>query len=91
MSVSAFRYGGPSGGTTAAKLAVLQSAGLALGCFAFAAIFEGSHPGEAAVAATAVAGAVSPSGADSIAGEIGSGISHLRVYATGLFSRLTGR
>ena len=73
---------------SAASLAALQSAGLAAACFLFAALFEGSHPGEAAVAATAVGGAVSPSGTNSLAAEIGSGISHLRVYATGLIGRL---
>lgn len=63
-----------------------QSVGLALGCFLFAAILEGSHPGEAAVAATAVAGSTGPGGSSSLAGELNSAFAPVRVVA-GSFAR----
>ena len=49
-----------------------SSVGLVAGCFMFAILTEGTHPGEAAVAATAVAGTVGPGGSTSLAGELSS-------------------
>ena len=66
-----------------------QSVGLALGCFLFAAILDGSRPGEAAVAATAVAGSVGPGGSSSLAGELGSALTPVR-FLVGSIARRIG-
>ncbi|MSW87644.1 MAG: hypothetical protein F2799_02325 [Actinobacteria bacterium] len=45
----------------------------------FAILTEGTHPGEAAVAATAVAGTVGPGGSTSLAGELSSMAAAMKV------------
>ncbi|MEI7560548.1 MAG: hypothetical protein WCJ63_08145 [Actinomycetes bacterium] len=70
-----------------------QSVGLAVVCFMFAALVEGTHPGEAAVAATAIVGTAGPGGSTSLAGELNSTTAALRALLGSLFrvpARLLG-
>ena len=63
---------------------IVEAAGLSTACFVLALIFGGNGPGEAAVAAVAVAGSPNPSGSRPLHAELGALASAVRMAAGGL-------
>lgn len=63
---------------------IVEATGLSFACFVLALILGGNGPGEAAVAAVAVAGSPNPSGSRPLHAELGALASAVRMAAAGL-------